>query len=132
MVLVRMRPLFALLLLFPPFACSAGATPPPMPPVQPPMAVIQDSVSIQETTLENLDSVDVGVANMWERTYVDASGATRTALTARLDFELGGTTQRVVAGEGSVVKIGATSWEVVGLVKPAEGNGTITLKRKAP
>ena len=97
-----MRSLLALLIAHP-LACSAGATPPLVSPLSTPMTMIQGPVPLQET-----------------------------GLCARLDFEVDHTPQRVVAGEGSVVKVGDTSREVVGLVKPAEGNGTITLKRKAP
>lgn len=86
---------------------------------------------IQETTLGTLGNVDVGVANMWDREYVDGAGRQRTGLTARIDWDVAGETRRVVVGEGSVVDIGGARWEVVRLVKPTNGNGTVAF-RPAP
>jgi hypothetical protein len=83
---------------------------------------------IQETTVGTLSGVDVGVANVWERDYVDAAGATRKGLTARMDYEIGGETRRVIVGQGSVIELGGVRWEVVRVVKPPTGNGTLTLR----
>jgi hypothetical protein len=87
---------------------------------------------IQETTVGTLSGVDVGVANLWERDFVDGAGVSRTGLTARLDWDVSGTTRRVVVGEGSVVELGGARWEVVRIVKPPGQNGTITLRLLAP
>ncbi len=107
------------------------ATPPSMPPspIQVPGARVEE---IQETTVGTLSGVSVGVANMWERDYVDAGGVTRKGLTARLDFEEGTETRRVVVGEGSVLPFGADRWEVVTLRKTPGSNGTITLRLLSP
>ncbi len=87
---------------------------------------------IQETTVGTLGGVDVGVANMWERDYVDGAGTSRKGLTARLDYDVAGETRRIVVGEGSVVELGGLRWEVVRLVKTPGQNGTITLRTTTP
>jgi hypothetical protein len=87
---------------------------------------------IQETTVGTLSGVDVGVANMWEREYTDGAGATRTGLTARLDYEVAGATRREVVGEGSVVTLGGVRWEVVRLVKTPGQNGYVSLRPLTP
>lgn len=87
---------------------------------------------IQETTVGTLSGVDVGVANMWEREYVDGAGAARKGLTARLDTEVAGETRRTVVGAGSVIELGGTRWEVVSLAKAPGQNGTITLRPLTP
>jgi hypothetical protein len=83
---------------------------------------------IQETTVGTLSGVDVGVANMWERDYVDGAGVSRRGLTARLDYDIAGETQRIVVGEGSVIRLGDGRWEVTRLAKPKSGNGSVTLR----
>jgi hypothetical protein len=85
-------------------------------------------IEIQETTIDDVAGVSVGVANIWDREYVDGKGARRAGLTARLDYEVNGETVRTVVGEGSVVEIGGKRWEVTKLVKPPEANGTVTLR----
>ncbi|MDP2314987.1 MAG: hypothetical protein Q8P41_18955 [Pseudomonadota bacterium] len=87
---------------------------------------------IQETTMGTLSGVDVGVANMWEREYVDGAGVAHKGLTARLDYEVAGETRRIVVGEGSVIEMGGTRWEVVRLQKTPGQNGTITLRSPPP
>lgn len=87
---------------------------------------------IQETTVGTLAGVDVGVANMWDRPYVDGKGEARNGLTARLDYEVAGETKRIVVGEGSIVELGGVRWEVVRLVKTPGQNGTITLRTTSP
>lgn len=111
---------------------GAAHAEPPGPPAAPAAAIPELPVEIiQETTVGTLGGVDVGVANMWEREYTDGAGRTRTGLTARLDVDVDGTTQRLFVGEGSVVEIGGHKWEIVALVKPANGNGQVSL-RAAP
>ena len=83
---------------------------------------------IQETTVGTLAGVDVGVANLWDREYVDGAGARRTGLTARLDYEVAGSTQRVFVGEGSILELGGVRWEVVRLTKTPGQNGSVTLR----
>lgn len=103
------------------------------PPHVPALAAIGAVVEqIQETTVGTLSGVDVGVANMWERDYVDGAGAARKGLTARLDYEVGAETRRVVVGEGSVIELGGTRWQVVALTKPSGQNGTVSLRPLSP
>ncbi len=83
---------------------------------------------IQETTVGTLSGVDVGIANMWERDYVDGAGTPRKGLTARLDYDLNGETHRIVLGQGSVLEIGGARWEAIRLTKPPNAHGTIALR----
>lgn len=94
----------------------------------PPPATEAKVEEIQETTVGDLAGVSVGAANMWEREFVDGAGTARRGLTARLDWEEGGETRRVVVGEGSIVEIGGHRWQVVRLVKTEGANGTVALK----
>jgi hypothetical protein len=87
---------------------------------------------IQETTVGTLAGVDVGVANMWEREYVDGAGVARTGLTARMDYDDGAHTHRLIVGHGSVIELGGVRWEVVRLVKTPGQNGTVTLRALTP
>ncbi|MDP2305948.1 MAG: hypothetical protein Q8P18_07960 [Pseudomonadota bacterium] len=87
---------------------------------------------IQETTVGTLSGVDIGVANMWERDYIDGTGAARKGLTARMDYEVGPETRRIVVGEGSVIQMGGERWEVVALKKTPGQNGSITLRCLTP
>lgn len=129
----RVRPvrsfLRALAVLVCVLGAPAGAQAPASPPPAAPGAKLEE---IQETTVGTLSGVDVGVANMWDREYVDGAGVTRTGLTARLDYELGGVTQRVFVGEGSIVTVGNARWEVVRLVKTPGQNGHVTLRPLTP
>lgn len=109
-------------------ADAVASAPVPLPPAAPGAKMEE----IQETTVGTLAGVDVGVANMWDREYVDGKGATRTGLTARLDYEVGGETRRVFVGEGSVLELGGVRWEVVRLHKPAGENGSVTLRPSTP
>jgi hypothetical protein len=110
-----------------------GAAHADTPPVAPaPSATGAPVEQIQETTVGTLSGVDVGVANMWEREYVDGAGAARKGLTARLDYEVGAETKRVVVGEGSVLELGGTRWQVLALTKPSGQNGTVTLRPLTP
>lgn len=110
----------------PAFATSP-TTPPPV--VQTSGARVEE---IQETTVGTLSGVDFGVANMWERDYVDAGGIARKGITARLDFEEGAETRRVVVGVGSVLTFGPDRWEVVAIKKTPGSNGTISLRLLSP
>ena len=87
---------------------------------------------IQETTVGTLSGVDIGVANMWERDFIDGAGAARKGLTARIDFEVGAETRRVVVGHGSILEMGGERWEVVALEKTPGQNGSITLRCLTP
>ena len=108
------------------------------PPVQPAPASPDLPVNgahveeIEETTVGTLSGVDVGVANMWERDYVDGAGAARKGLTARLDWDVGAETKRIVVGEGSIVEFGGDRCQVLSLEKTPGHNGTITLRRLTP
>ena len=108
--------------------CAAFAEPSP-PPHTTVVAPVGASVEeIQETTVGTLSGVDVGIANMWERDYLDGAGAPRKGLTARLDYDINGETRRIVVGQGSVLEIGGARWEAIRLTKPSNANGTVTLR----
>lgn len=113
-------PLLPVLLLA---ACLAGAratTPPPN--AESPGVLI-----LEETTQGTLGTTDVGVANIWERSYTDAGGAERTGLTARLMWDGGS----AIVGAGSVFALGGGSWRVVTVEKPTDGNGVVRLEPAA-
>jgi hypothetical protein len=81
-------------------------------------------LTLEETTQGTLGSVDVGVANIWERSYTDAAGAERTGPTARLMWDGGS----LVVGPGSVFELGGQSWRVLSVDKPADGNGNVRVE----
>lgn len=120
-------------------ATAAWAAHPPEAPLPPTVVPPPDRPApgarmeeIQETTVGTLSGVDVGVANMWERDYIDGKGAARKGLTARMDYELGADTRRIVVGEGSIIEMGGERWEVVTLQKTPGQNGSITLRCLTP
>ena len=84
---------------------------------------------ITETTVGSLGSVDVGVANMWERDYVDGAGRARHGVTARLMWEIDGVAGGAVVGVGSRFELGGARWEVLALEKRVGVNGTVRFLR---
>jgi len=122
-------PRAALLVALAAAACAhpaaAGPLPTqPLPRPEPAVTVPSDTVSIEETTQGALGTVDVGVANVWERDYIDGSGAARTGVTARLMWDGGS----LVVGAGSVFELGGARWEVLRVDKAPEANGHVRLR----
>jgi hypothetical protein len=114
---MKLRPLPLLVVACLAAARATLASPPPNPE---PTRVL----TLEETTQGTLGSVDVGVANIWERGYTDATGAERTGQTARLMWDGGS----LVVGSGSVFELGGHSWRVLSVDKPADGNGSVRIE----
>jgi hypothetical protein len=86
---------------------------------------------ITETTVGNLNGVRVGVGNIWERTYTLPDGTVRSGLTAQLFILVNDQNPGIVVGQGSVVTVGASRWEVIAVTKAGQERGTVTLKELA-
>ncbi len=91
-----------------------------------------DEVRIMETTVGQVGGVSVGVSNIFEDTYTLPDGSEREGLTARLSLFDGGSSEQGLhdelrVGEGNVVEIGGSRWEVVAVEKPEGELGAITL-----
>ncbi len=91
-----------------------------------------DDVRIMETTVGQIGGVSVGVSNIFEDTYTLPDGTERDGLTARLSLFVAGASEGGVdeehrVGEGNVVEIGGSRWEVVAIEKPEGELGAITL-----
>ena len=86
---------------------------------------------ISETTVGELDGVRVGVANVWERDYVDADGTPRHGMTARVAWtEPDGTERWEVVGVGSrVLLASAATWSVIRIDKSAGAPGDVVWER---
>lgn len=86
---------------------------------------------LAETTVEQLGGVSVGIGNIWDDDYELADGTAAHGPTVRfvlLDGE--DETQRIVAGRGSVVRLGSARWEVLEVVEDQHGiDGTVTVRR---
>ncbi len=86
--------------------------------------------TLTETTVGELDGVRVGLANVWERDYVDAAGAARTGVTARVAWtDAGGTERWEVVGVGSRVAFSASAWQVTRIEKVAGTPGEVVWER---
>jgi hypothetical protein len=82
--------------------------------------------TIEETTVGNLDGTRVGVSNIWERQYNLPDGISRLGMTAILSpFN----DKDVVVGQGSIVTIGQTQWEVITVEKTQGKRGEVRLKK---
>lgn len=110
--------ILALALLAPAVACAAA---PPASGQEKP-AVIE---TIDETTVGDLDGTRVPMGNVTNGTYTLPDGTKKTGPICSL--ALPGDTSEFV-GKGSVVTVDGTKWEVVEVVNPAEGLGSVTLK----
>jgi hypothetical protein len=88
-----------------------------------------DEVRIMETTVGQIGGVSVGVSNIFEDTYTFPDGSEREGLTAGLTLFTAaeGVQQEYRVGEGNVVEIGGSRWEVVAIEKPEGELGAITL-----
>ena len=80
---------------------------------------------IRESTQGSLGDAEVGVSNIWEREYALPDGTTTTGMTARLSLAEG---KRLVVGKGSVIEVGGAKFEVVNVVNPEEGLGSVEFK----
>lgn len=85
-----------------------------------------------ETAVGMIGGVRVGVSNIFEDTYTLPDGTEREGLTARLSLLPGGTSDEGVGeeprvGEGSILEIGGSRWEVVEIEKRKGELGAITL-----
>ena len=85
--------------------------------------------TIQETTVGDLGGVSVGVANLWERDYVDAAGAPRHGMTARVAWTDASSDHWEVVGAGSALRLGAHRWTVVRVDKSEGSLGSVTWTR---
>ncbi len=86
--------------------------------------------TITETTVGELDGVRVGVANIWERDYVDATGAARHGVTARVAWtDQGGSERWEVVGVGSRLVLGAFVWRVTAIDKAPGSPGEVRWER---
>ena len=86
-------------------------------------------VLVSETTVGTLGTADVGVANLWERDYVDAAGRARNGVTARLMWESDGAPESLIVGVGSRFEVGGARWEVLAVEKRVGVNGAVRLLR---
>ena len=113
---------------------AACASPKPAPPVPPP-AVYQSPPSvdetamiesIEETTVGDLDGTPVPMGNMTVMDYDLPDGRSRHGLVCSLALpgQIG-----TFVGLGSVIQVGDARWEVVGIEKPDDDNGEVTLKK---
>ena len=86
--------------------------------------VMAEKVVLKETTVGVMGTVSVGMGNMWDRTYTEATGAEKKGLTAMLFVE---DADGYVVGLDSQLDIGGRTWRVVGIEKKPHVYGTVTL-----
>lgn len=82
--------------------------------------------TIDETTVGDLEGVSVPMANMTHDTYTLPDGTEAEGLICALVLPEGGPQ---FVGEGSVVDVEGTRWEVVAIDKPEGELGSVTLKK---
>jgi hypothetical protein len=113
----------ALLALGPLVPAAACAAAPPAPAAgQEKPAVIE---TIDETTVGDLDGTRVPMGNVMNGSYTLPDGTEARGPVCSL--ALPGDTSAWV-GKGSVVTVEGTKWEVLEVVNPPEGLGSVTLK----
>jgi hypothetical protein len=84
--------------------------------------------TIDETTVDRLGDVRVGVANIGRGEYTLPDGTTKKGLAASLFYTTDQEHQKSV-GEGSIVEISGTSWKITKVKKPwLGGRGSVTLE----
>ena len=103
--------------------CAATAQDPT--PVETPSAGKETTMIIRESTQGSLGDAEVGVSNIWEREYNLPDGSTVRGLTARLSLDEG---LRLVVGKGSVIEVGGAKYEIISVVNPEEGLGSVEFK----
>lgn len=82
---------------------------------------------IEETTVGDLDGHRVPMGNVTWGSYTRADGSTAEGNICSL--VLPGQSPGIFVGQGSVVVVGESRWEVMGVDNPSKGLGNITLKR---
>ena len=82
---------------------------------------------IEETTVGDLDGYRVPMGNVTTGTYTLPDGTERQGDVCSL--VLPDRSPGVFVGQGSVVTVGAHRWEVMAVDNPAQGLGSVTLKR---
>lgn len=86
--------------------------------------------TLTETTVGELDGVRVGLANVWERDYVDAGGTTRHGLTARLAWtDAAGAERWEIVGVGSQLEFAGSTWQVREIDKSPGTPGEVVWER---
>jgi hypothetical protein len=86
-------------------------------------------LELEETTVERLGGVRVGIANIYEGDYERADGSADRGPTATLIPLLGqDPNPQLVVGAGSALTLGSERFEVVD-VSPGDGeHGTVTVR----
>ena len=82
--------------------------------------------TIEETTVGDLDGTRVPMGNCMTSTYVLPSGEERRGPVCSLALP---NDAHQWVGAGSVVDVDGTRWQVLEVVNPSEGLGSVTLKR---
>lgn len=91
--------------------------------------------TIEETTVGDLDGVRVPMGNMTQGTYTLPDGQQRAGWICSLALPPApGEPQRpgVFVGQGSVVELGRSRWEVLSVNKVPGELGSVTLRRLLP
>lgn len=86
---------------------------------------MSERLELLESRPAEIEGVRFGVANIWERDFLDASGEQRSGLTAQLMFEDG---HDEFVGEGSSVRLGESTWSVAEVRSGPPGAALVLLR----
>jgi len=79
--------------------------------------LVADSVRITETTVGNIDGVEIGVGNVYKRVVEQGENRGQSLVSAQLFAD----EERKIVFEGQVVKIGGVALQVLNIVEGESG-----------